>query len=414
MSSQRTPGHIFPVNDRWISSKTGEPTSRHGSGLRYQATYVDPDRKPVSQSFATKKAAAGWLRDKVTEIGTGGYVAPAKEAITLGQVQERWSDGLTGRPSTLSTYKMLVKGHILPKWQHTPIRAIKHQDVKTWLRGLTTKKGVPVSAATARQTLKLLRQIFAVAMDPTDPIVTLDPTRGVKVASSASASAESVEHKFASPESVEHIAAAADYLAAQPKTPGRRTDLLTDAEPAEDWTDVEVPMSPDGLLIRLLGATGCRFGEMAALRVGRLDIDSTRPTVFIAEAAVEVDGVMHVGPPKTQESIRRVPFRTSLVAPLCSHLTAQGIVDDDAAFVFAQLDGGPLRLRNWSKRVFTPAAQIAGVDITVHGLRHSAASAAIRQGKTPVQVSRLLGHSKPSITLDVYSHEFPDDLTAIE
>ena len=413
MSSQRTPGHTFPINDRWISSKTGEPTTRHGSGLRYQATYVDPNGKPVSQSFATKKAASAWLRDKVTAMGTGGYVAPSKESITLGQVEQRWRDGLTGRASTLSTYKMLVKGHILPKWEHTPIRSIKHQDVKTWVRGLTTKKGTPVSTATARQTLKLLRQIFAVAMDPTDPIVTLDPTRGVKVAST-SATPESVEHKFASLVDVERIAAAADYLAAQPKTPGRRNDLLTDAEPADDWSTVEVPVSPDGLLIRMLGATGCRFGETAALRVGRLDIESSRPTVFITEAAVEVDGVMYVGAPKTQESVRRVPFRKALVASLDSHLRAQGIADDDAAFVFAQRDGHPLRLRNWSRRVFTPAAELAGVDITVHGLRHSAASAAIRQGKTPVQVSRLLGHSKPSITLDVYSHEFPDDLTAIE
>ena len=72
----------------------------------------------------------------------------------------------------------------------------------------------------------------------------------------------------------------------------------------------------------------------------------------------------------------------------------------------------PARLSR-SARVFKPAAALADVSITVHGLRHSAASATIRQGMTPVQVSRILGHSKPSITLDVYSHEFPDDLAAI-
>ncbi|RDH11059.1 hypothetical protein DVB88_14575 [Tsukamurella pulmonis] len=70
-------------------------------------------------------------------------------------------------------------------------------------------------------------------------------------------------------------------------------------------------------------------------------------------------------------------------------------------------------MRNWSKRVFRPAVALAGVDLNVHGLRHSAATAAIRDGMTPVHVARILGHSKPSITLDIYSHEWPDNLTAI-
>lgn len=424
MAPNRTPGHRYPVNDRWLT-RAGEHTTRYGSGLRYQATYVNPNREPVSKSFPTKKAANAWLTAQTAAIATGGYVAPDKESVTLGQVAQRWRDGLTGRPSTISTYTMLVDGHILPRWENTPVRQITRRDVETWLRGLKTKTGTDVSTATARQTFKLLRQIIGVALDPTEPVITVDPTRGVKVAPAPPVGG-SGDRKFATPAEVELIARAADYRAAQPKTPGRRTDLVagettagetTAGETADwqsvDWQSVEVPVSADGLLIRLLGATGARFGEIAALRVGRLDLDAPRPSVFIAEAAVEVDGRMHVGPPKTAESVRRVPFRKSLVPLLRAHLVAQSITDDDAAFVFAQRDGGPLRLRNWSARVFRPAAKLAGVDITVHGLRHSAASAAIRQGMTPVQVSRILGHSKPSITLDVYSHEFPDDLVAI-
>lgn len=414
MAPNRTPGHRYPVNDRWLT-RTGEHTTRYGAGLRYQATYVNPNREPVSRSFATKKAANAWLTAQTAAIATGGYVAPDKASVTLGQVAQRWRDGLTGRPSTISTYATLVDGHILPKWKNTPVRQITRRDVEAWLRGLKTKKGQPVSAATARQTFKLLRQIIDVAMDPTDPIITVDPTRGVKLAP-APAVGGGGDRKFASPDQVELIARAADYRAAQPKTPGRRTDLVAGDEATDDavdWQSIDAPVSGDGLLIRLLGATGCRFGEIAALRVGRLDLGSPRPSVFIAEAAVEVDGVMHVGPPKTIESVRRVPFRKPLVPLLRAHLAAQGIADDEQAFVFAQRDGGPLRLRNWSARVFRPAAALAGVPISVHGLRHSAASAAIKQGMTPVQVSKILGHSKPSITLDVYSHEFPDDLVAI-
>jgi integrase len=43
-----------------------------------------------------------------------------------------------------------------------------------------------------------------------------------------------------------------------------------------------------------------------------------------------------------------------------------------------------------------------------HSLRHSHASALIRAGLDVVRVSRQLGHSKPTITLATYAHEFEE------
>ena len=44
--------------------------------------------------------------------------------------------------------------------------------------------------------------------------------------------------------------------------------------------------------------------------------------------------------------------------------------------------------------------------LSFHDLRHSAISHLIRAGVDPVTVSRFAGHSKTSVTLDVYAHEF--------
>ena len=41
-----------------------------------------------------------------------------------------------------------------------------------------------------------------------------------------------------------------------------------------------------------------------------------------------------------------------------------------------------------------------------HDLRHTFASHLIRAGVDPVRASRQLGHARPSITLDIYAHEF--------
>jgi len=43
-------------------------------------------------------------------------------------------------------------------------------------------------------------------------------------------------------------------------------------------------------------------------------------------------------------------------------------------------------------------------DIRFHDLRHTAASLLLNNGVPVIVVSKMLGHSKPSMTLDVYGH----------
>ena len=42
----------------------------------------------------------------------------------------------------------------------------------------------------------------------------------------------------------------------------------------------------------------------------------------------------------------------------------------------------------------------------MHGLRHSFASNLIAMGRPVTEVQHLMGHAKPSTTLDVYAHWF--------
>ena len=46
--------------------------------------------------------------------------------------------------------------------------------------------------------------------------------------------------------------------------------------------------------------------------------------------------------------------------------------------------------------------------VTFHSLCHSHASALIHAGLDVVRESRQLGHSKPTITLSIYAHEFEE------
>jgi len=81
------------------------------------------------------------------------------------------------------------------------------------------------------------------------------------------------------------------------------------------------------------------------------------------------------------------------------------------SYVFATRDGNPLSQRN-AGRALTNTAKSADLNpdgaqaLSWHHLRHTAISRLIAAGLDVVQVQRQAGHAKPSITLDVYSHEF--------
>ncbi len=58
-------------------------------------------------------------------------------------------------------------------------------------------------------------------------------------------------------------------------------------------------------------------------------------------------------------------------------------------------------------------AQAGLPPMTIHDLRHTAASLAVSTGANVKAVQRMLGHASAAMTLDTYSDLFDDDLDAI-
>jgi site-specific recombinase XerD len=79
--------------------------------------------------------------------------------------------------------------------------------------------------------------------------------------------------------------------------------------------------------------------------------------------------------------------------------------------IFTNDRGNPLSNSNFRSRIYDPAVAKAGLSkITIHDLRHTAASIAINNGAKITSVSNMLGHSDISMTLKVYSHFYDEDL----
>jgi integrase len=164
------------------------------------------------------------------------------------------------------------------------------------------------------------------------------------------------------------------------------------------------PMPEYGLLVKLAAFTGLRAGEIAALRLARLDLLHGR--LEVAESVEEVHGRLVYGPPKTY-AVRTVPVPRSLAGELEVHLSRRQPAV--GGFLFASPDGGPMRHSNFYRRFFKPAVLRAGLQPSTrfHDLRHTAAALMINEGAHLLAVKERLGHSTIQVTADRYGHLFP-------
>ena len=162
------------------------------------------------------------------------------------------------------------------------------------------------------------------------------------------------------------------------------------------------------LVVLFLAYTGVRFGEMAALRVNRLDLTRRRATIAESVTVVQGKGLVW-GTPKSHER-RQVPIPRFLVAELRDHIA--GKEPDDLVFNGVR-EGGPLRAPIFRAGFHVAAAAIGIPELHPHELRHTAASLAIASGADVKVVQQMLGHSSAAMTMDVYGHLFSDRLDEV-
>ncbi len=159
----------------------------------------------------------------------------------------------------------------------------------------------------------------------------------------------------------------------------------------------------------LVAATGLRKGEALALRWD--DVDLTEGTLTVRGTLSRIEGSLVVTAPKTRASRRILAPSAGVIAMLQAHRAAQDVEREHAAgawietgHVFTTASGKPLDPRS-ALRAFTLAAERAGIrGVSVHTLRHSAATAMLESGVHLKAVSELLGHAGTQVTADVYAH----------
>lgn len=335
------------------------------SDRTWRARYRDARGKEHARHFNRKLDAQRWLDSVATAVGTGTYVDPRDARIKFGDWAPRWlATTVNLKQTTQSTYENLLRNHVLSAWHEVALGEISHELVAGWLADLT-RRGL--SASTIRQ----VHRVFSLALELAvqDGRLARNPAAGAPLPRAVPA-----EHVYLTHAQVEALASEAGQYR---------------------------------IVVLFLAYTGVRFGELAALRIDRLDLLRRRAT--IAEAVAEVHGKAVFSSPKNHQS-RRVSIPKFLIDDLAVLVAGR----DADEFVFTSPRGGLLRLRNFRRNGFEPAVAAAGLTrITPHGLRHTAASLAIAAGANVKVVQSILGHKSATMTLDLYGHLFENQLDEV-
>ncbi len=372
-----------------ITSRTTADGSK-----RYDCCIRIEGRKKY-KTFELKRDAEGWLDKNSTDLREHTYreLTPA----SFKQYAEKWrKKNLIPeelKPSTLSVYNYLLDRHLIPFFGHRPMAAISTGDITELRAELLQGKGdtKAQSSQSTKKIMALLNKFFGDAQE--DNYVRLNPmpTRRRKAdkATKASRRGKALQR-------------------------GEAQRLL---EQCDDTLRLIV-------LIGLLA--GLRRGEIFALDWESIDCENDQIRVSrnlfwrygkhhnLAED--EPSFVIHT--PKSESGVRSVDLSPELKKEFLAYkLKCKS--KDRTGLIFRSREGTPLDPNNIFSRWFKPAVERArekaeeekdheaakGLeDLHIHDLRHTFGSWQVAQGEDILYVAKQMGHARPSITADVYSH----------
>ncbi|MFD5506985.1 tyrosine-type recombinase/integrase [Streptomyces sp. NPDC127051] len=341
---------------------------------RWRVRWYGPDGKPKALTFQKLPQAEAEVHALTAKLDKGSYRDPKSGKAAVKVVAEEWftSKRKIGR-TTRHDYREILDTYVIPKWGDWQVSAIQWEDVSEWLTELCTKPGKSGRVLGPARIVKTYR--------------VLSMTMKHAVFSKRISTSPCHDHDLPRrDDDEEHVYLTYDQL-----------ERL--AEAAGEYR----------LLILTLGYCGIRWAEASAVKVGRLQVPQRR--IRIVQNYTDVKGELALGPVKNHEK-RSVPLPRSFADELGTLARGKGQSD----LLFTAPEGGPLRYNNFRNRVFNPAvkeAGLAGMGVTPHKLRHTAASLAIAASADVKVVQLMLGHKDAAMTLNVYGHLFPDRLDEV-
>ncbi len=351
----------------------GLGTDSNGKRIRQYVNFTpDPNLTPKQ----AKQAAYNYGLDVENKLKRGGSVK--YESITFNQFAEMYftEHAPTLKEYTAKQYKDIYERRFKPYFGNMKLKNITALDIRQWLTKMArSDKSGELSENSKGVYFRTLSSMLGVAFRW--DLIDDNPCRRVR-------------------------------------TP-RKKQSTVNALQLSDFNKLfsKIDSYPDPravLMIYLLSSTGIREGEAAGLKWQ--DIDYENRIIRIEREAVFIPKIgLRITSPKSATSTREVCIPELLCDKLKAYKAIQdkdiaerGSLYNDEGYILTQFDGSPIHgstFREWTKKVF----EFCEVPyVTVHGLRHTYASLLICSGTDPRTAAAQLGHSSPSLTMNIYAN----------
>jgi len=167
--------------------------------------------------------------------------------------------------------------------------------------------------------------------------------------------------------------------------------------------------------IEILLGTGLRVSELYGLTKNDVDLEH-RIICIDHQLCRTAEKPYFVKKPKSDSGIRYIPMTDSVYKAFCRVISSRQkpkiemIIDGYTGFLFLDKSGMPkvaMHLENYMRNLHKKHKKVFSKDfprVTPHVLRHTFCTNLQRAGIDVKSLQYLMGHSKVSVTLDVYTH----------
>lgn len=334
----------------------------------------DPDgrKRWISRTHrGGKRSAAKALTDLEAQLAQ----APPQQGMTVGRLLDRYASGrsVSWSPTTARNHRQIIETHLRPTLGERIAEQLRPIDIEDALAPLAHDR-----PTTARKALAVLRAAFEDGLRW--EVVDRNPARLARLP--------------------------------QPQTQERTAPTLAAVARAIEQADADGDQAL-AVLVRLAVITGCRRGELVALRWADLDLDAA--TLVVSRAVVTDGRELAIKATKTGR-VKTLALDVDTVAVLrgwrracrVAGLAVGHRISGDS-FVWSRGFRGvepwwpDTVTHRW--RALADRAGLAGVRF--HDLRHAMVTELVAAGFDARTAADRAGHSSTTVTLGVYAHAVP-------
>ena len=363
--------------------------SRRGDSWQYRVSFTDESgqRQFRRKAFPTQKAAQKALTEFLAQLDS--RIQLGSDRQTVAQYLDSWHDTYAKTADVgegmIRQHRINIDTYLKPRIGNLKLSELKPQRVARVVADLSSAVGMkskkPLSAKTVRNIIGTLSKAMNDAVK--HQVIVRNPCVGID----------------------------------RPKWERPEIRPWDSEQVARFVVHCETHRVPNAALFRLALIHGLRRAELAGLRW--IDVDFRQSEITIVQTRVIVGAKTVTKPPKSKAGRRTIAIDSGTLNAL-ARLRDEQIEQARAlgcapfALVATQPTGQPIHPDALLRRIRAIAADAGLPRPRLHDARHTAATMMLGIGSPVLTVSAHLGHSKPSITLDVYGHALPkaDRLTA--